>query len=78
VPAGLDVWRPAIEDHRDVLAGGGGVAVQLLDEPADRPVRVVPPAVRPDADQVHAVNQPASLGARPAGTSLRVTRVRSH
>jgi hypothetical protein len=75
-PAWFDVGRAAVEHGRDRLAGGGGVPVELADQPADGPVGVVPPAVGPRPDQVHAVDQPAWPVAGPArhlGPVLYVT-----
>src|SRR5215213_10969751 len=66
VPARFDVGRAAVEYGRDVVAGGGGVPVELADQPPDGPVGVVPPAVGPRPDQVHAVDQPARPPARAA------------
>jgi hypothetical protein len=66
VRAGWDARRLAVEHHRDGLTSCSGIAVQLPDEPPNRPVRIVPPAVGSRADQVHAIDQPASIWAVPA------------
>jgi hypothetical protein len=64
--AGWDARRLAVEHHRDGLPGRRGIAVQLPNEPPNGPARIVPPAVRSGADQVHAIDQPASTWVVPA------------
>ncbi len=51
--------RRLLEDDHDVLALGGGPALEPVDEVDHRGVAVAPPAVGPAADDVHGVDDPA-------------------
>jgi hypothetical protein len=57
----------AVEDHRDRLAAGRGERLELRDEAALRRAAVAPPAVRPRAHHVVAVDDPLGHGPHPRG-----------
>jgi hypothetical protein len=44
--AGRQVWRAAIEHHDDLVTCGLGERHQLVDEPSDSAIGIVPPSVR--------------------------------
>src|SRR5204863_3088404 len=63
---GLELERAAVEDDAHRLAARGGEALELLNQVAHRAGTVTPPARRPRADQVHAVDQPTHESGRMA------------
>ena len=58
-PSSGSAARAALEHDDDVLALGGGPALEQVDEAEHRGVPIAPPAVGTRADHVHAVDDPA-------------------
>ncbi len=54
-----EVERARVEHHSHVVARLHGVGGERGDEPAHRSLAIAPPAIRPGADHVHAVDQEA-------------------
>ena len=63
-----------VEHDRHLLPARGDIALQLRHQLAHRPRAVLPPAVGPRSDQVHAVDQPA----RRHAAKYRCSEARAH